>query len=269
MIQRSDRFRLRRPRFAPTPRDRAVLVAIRTHTRLTGDQIRRLFFHTRTRLVAPQTVNARLRRLTDLGYLDVVVVDRGHGSGPYAYGLGPHGAALLEQTASSKRAGPVWHYLELAELRVRLEEELRAAGGTLVEWVGDNALRALVRGERGWPVPDALVHWRLEGREGTFLLEVDRGTESLAVLVAKLRRYAAYTQSRGHLRLLPGLGLRPRLAIVVGERRRPRLIRYLQEVRSLPALTVAVGAAPEVARDPLGRAWWRADLGGPGSLFVE
>jgi hypothetical protein len=271
MILRSVRSRSRRPRFLPTPRDRAVLLAVRTLTRMSGGQIRRLFFRSITgRLASPQTVNARLRRLTDVGYLDVVIIDRGHGAGPYAYGLGPHGAALLDSAPFPRRRagpGPVWHYLEIAELRVRLEEQLRVAGGTLVEWLGDSALRALLRGERGWPVPDAVVHWQLRGREGVFLLEWDRGTESLAVLVAKLRKYGSYARSRGHRQLLPGLGLRPRLAIVVGDQRHARLLRYLRESRFLPNLTIAVGAVSEVTRDPFGRSWWRSDMDGPGSLF--
>jgi hypothetical protein len=125
----------------------------------------------------------------------------------------------------------------------------------------------LLKGRAAWPGPDALVHWRLARHEGTFLLEWDRGTESVAVLVAKLGRYAAYARGGGHHVLLPGLGLRPRLAIVVSASRQARLVRFLAERRTAAPLTVAIGAQPEVLDDPLSAPWWRSDLRGPGSLF--
>lgn len=259
-------------RYLPTPRDRLILDAVRTHTRLTREHIRRLFFRrAHGRLASVQAVNARLRKLVALGYLEAAVVNAGHGAGPYAYGLGARGRAALQRLATGGRKGspgPVWHYLEVAGFRVQLEDALTRRSGQLVEWLGEAAFRGLFLGRPGWPIPDALVHWRLPDREGTFLLEWDRGSESLAVVARKVVRYASYWRVRGHRELLPGLGLKPRLAIVVqSSERQHRLIRWLLERRGEPLLaTILVGVGSEVLRDPLGHAWWRSDTKGRGSL---
>jgi hypothetical protein len=245
---------------------------VRTHGRLTGDQLRRLFFHhSDGRLVTVQAVNARLRKLVEAGLVDVVVVNRGQGSGPYAYGLGPTGRSLLQKLNAGQRGGtlgPIFHQLEIAEFRVRLQEDLGSQRGQLVEWLGEPALRALLRGQRGWPVPDAVVYWRLAGREGSFFLEWDRGSESLAILTMKLTKYRDYWRALGHRRLLPGLGLKPRLAIVVAsDERRERLEQWLRRHPNLGA-TVVIGTNDDVLDDPLGSVWWRADQEGEASLFV-
>ena len=144
MSQRS--LRSTTSRFLPTPRDRRILETIHTHTRLTGPQVRRLFFaRAFGNLAAPQTVNARLRKLVDAGFLDSLVLDGGRGSGANAYNLTPRGARLLGvgSGASRGRPGSAWHQVETAEFRVRLEEELTAAGGRIVQWTGERELRAL------------------------------------------------------------------------------------------------------------------------------
>ncbi len=257
--------RSRRLRSLPTPRDRLVLEAVRTHGRLTRTQISRLFFRLpHGGLASVQAANTRLKKLTSLGLLEPVVVNAGRGAGPFAYGLGPRSRDLLARLARGSRLrapGPVWHLLEIADFRVRLQEELELKHGELIEWLGETGLRSLLLGQRGWPVADALVHWRLPDREGTFLLEWDRGTESLAVLAAKLTRYLNYWRGRGHRELLPGLGLRPRLAIVVASgERRDRLIRWLSTRAVLRVgPTVLVGLADAVNTEPLAPVWWRSD----------
>jgi hypothetical protein len=269
---KSAAWRRRRARFLPTPRDRLILEAVRTHTRLTREHIRRLFFRKRPGgMASVQAVNARLQKLAASGYLEPVVVNAGHGAGPYAYALGPAGKALLLRLAAGQRRGhlgPVWHHLEIADFRVRLEESLRRQRGELVEWLGEAQVRALLLGRRGWPVPDALVHWRLQDKEGTFFLEWDRGSESLAVLTAKLVRYGHYWRARGHRELLPGLGLRPRLVLVLksGDRSQ-RLARWLASRRQNHlGATVLLGVAEQVLREPLGEVWWRSDTAKAGPL---
>lgn len=270
MIQRSAPSHIR-TRFLPTPRDLAILQAVRTHTRLTANQVRRLFFRgPGDRLKAPQTVSARLRRLVAYGYLESLVADRGHGAGPHAYGLGPRAHSLFPRAAVRRLRGPgpVLHQLEVAEFRVRLEETLRGRDGELVEWIGEPTLRSLGRTQRRWPVPDALVHWCLRDREGTFLLEWDRGTESLAILSAKLERYAVYHRDRGYRRWLPGLGLRPRLAVVTTSARAVRLVRLVRNQKHRSTLTIAIAPVEAALRDPLAATWWRSDLSGAASLFA-
>jgi hypothetical protein len=257
-------------RFLPTPRDRLVLEAIRAHGRLTRQQIRRLFFRRSLgRLTSVQAVNARLLKLTRQGLLAPLVVSSGRGAGPYAYGLTSAGRAAVGMRGRGGIGTSVWHQLELAEIRVRLENTLQQRGGHLLEWRGDDALRALLHGTRGAPFPDALVHWQLDKSEGTFLLELDRGSESLAVLTAKVARYRSFFALRMHQGLLPGLGLRPRLAIVVASpERQRRLIRWCASRRE-ERITIALAVLHDLLRDPLGAVWWRSDVGLPGRLVEQ
>ena len=257
-----------RLRSLPTPRDHQIFEALRTHTRLTREQIRRLFFrHRNGGLTSVQAVNARLQKLVQHQFLEPLVVNGGRGAGPYAYGLGKSAKDLIRAVSRHGSLGPVRHYLEIAEFRVRLQEALEGGGGEVVEWLGETQLRSLVR-QRCWPVPDALVHWRLEAWEGTFLLEWDRGSESLAVLTAKIARYGAYWRSRGHRQLVPGLGLRPRLAIVVpAVERAQRLIAWFESrPRQSFSGTLLIGLRDGVLAAPLGESWWRSDRSGIGRL---
>ena len=216
-------------------------------------------------------MNARLQKLVALKFLEPVVVNAGRGSGIYAYGLGSAGRRLLQRLASGRgrgAPGPVWHELEVAELRVRLQEALEQRNGELVEWLGEPALRGLLLGCRGWPVPDALVHWRLGGTEGAFFVEWDRWSESLALVAAKLERYGTYWRARGHRSLLPGSGLRPRLALILrSQTRAERLVRWTQQRRpEPPAATVLIDLADVILADPLGDVWWRSDTAASGRL---
>ena len=249
-----------------------MLEAVHAHTRLTSAHIRRLFFRRPGGgLASPQAANVRLRKLVALGLLEPIVVTGRHGAGPYAYALAPRGRALLQRLAVGPRRGapgPVWHYLGIADFRVALQGALERRHGELTEWLGEPALRGLLRGRTGWPVPDAVVHWRLAAREGTFMLEWDRGSESLAVVAAKLPRYAAYWRTRGYRELLPGLGLRPRLAIVLDSKeRKERMTRWIPEKqRQLGLATILVADDASATKTPLGPVWWRSDTGVEGYL---
>ncbi len=243
-----------------------ILSAIRVHRRLTASQIRRLFFRAENGgFAAIQTVHARLRRLIELGYLDTVVVDGGRGAGPHAYGVTTRG--LRELDAPPRRRGhpgPILHDLQLAELRVNLQLELESQGGELVEWVGEGDLRSLLHGSLA-PRPDGLCHWRLKGRHGVILFELDTGTEPFTVLTAKLARYGRWLRSGSHRELVPGLGLRPRIAFVAPRGRAARLVRHLRSMRN--ATGVFVGVDAEVIARPLDRRWWSGQTGQLGDLL--
>ena len=225
---------------------------------MTAFQLRRLFFGVSgDRLAAPQTVHARMRRLVDLRYVDIQVLDGGRGSGPYAYGLTARGLRVLGAPVRRRgHPGPIRHDVLVAELRVNLELGLRAAGGELREWVGEPDLRSLLHGVTA-PRPDGLAHWRLGRREGVIAFEVDTGTEPFATLVAKLPRYAKWFRSGNHRELVPGLQLRPRLAFVAPRARASRLVRHLAVLASPPL--VFVGIDEEVIPEPLAPRWWRSD----------
>lgn len=258
-------------RFLPTPRDREVLDAVRTHGYLAREHIRQLFFRRDDgSLRSIQCVNARLRKLVEGRLLTPVVVSSGRGSGPYAYALASRGR-LLATGVTDARSAPqsVWHALEIAEFRVALEQELIRHQGELCEWQGEPVLRGLLGGRRGAPLPDALVHWRLGGAEGVFLLEWDRGTESLAIVTTKLTRYQHYLSSHTHHELLPGLGLRPRVAVVLSSPERARrLATWLTARRSTAFhVTVFVGVSHHVLAQPLAPVWWRSDKQKSGALF--
>ncbi|MCC6266692.1 MAG: replication-relaxation family protein [Dehalococcoidia bacterium] len=247
-------------RFTPTPRDLAILSSVRVHRRLTATQVRRLFFRgVDGSLAAPQTVHARLRRLIQLGYLDVLVVDGGRGAGPYAYGITVRGLHTVGASARPRgNPGPVLHDLQLAELRVNMQLGLEAHGGELVEWVGEGDLRSLLRGS-GAPRPDGLCHWRMGRQHGVVLFELDRGTEPFAALTQKLFRYRAWFRTGTHRELVTGLPLRPRVAVVAPKARARRLVAVLRSVRSQAGVGVFVAPLDDAVRDPLGRRWWRRD----------
>ena len=256
-----------RIRQLPTPRDQRVLTALRVHTHLTARHVRLLFFRKNGGHAAPQVVNVRLRKLIDGGFITALRVDYGRGAGPYAYSLSLAGRALLGVSARRGRpaASPVWHDIEVADFRVALEDGLHRRGGRLVEWIGEPQLRSLIR-QRDFPVPDGLVYWRMRDREGALLLEDDRGTEPLSALTTKLERYEAWFGKRGHRGLLPGLGLRPRLAIVLPEKRAVRLIHVLHDRKI--SLTVFVGSRDSVLLQPLARIWWRSDRAELSGVFL-
>jgi hypothetical protein len=249
-----------------------MLQTVAAHGALTREHIRRLCFSRNGHLVSVQAVNARLKKLVDAAVLETVVVSSGRGAGPYAYSLGPIGSALIHH-ARPRRVGvqPIWHVLEIAEFRVALQELIDAAGGRLSEWQGEPLLRSIYHARRAWPIPDALVHWQLRGREGAFLLEWDRGSESVALLTAKLVRYQAYYRALGHQEILPGLGLRPRLAIVVhAPDRATRVVRWIEQHAATPVgSTVFIALASNVLPNPLGLLWWRSDKHAPGSPFDD
>jgi hypothetical protein len=64
------------------------------------------------------------------------------------------------------------------------------ASGVLSSWQGEASLRAQRRGVRGEPIPDARFTYHHAGTEVGAYLELDRGTETHAVLRAKLVAYA-------------------------------------------------------------------------------
>lgn len=268
----------------PTPRDKAIVLAVYTHGRLSREQIRRLFFRKISRgaggpvnLASVQAAAARLRRLAEAGYLWRVPAPVLRGSGQYLYSLGRLGAQLLaaEYKISTSPAGhraltpsflALNHTLEVADFYIALKESLERNGGTISIWLGERqaAHRFSHQGRRRMIAPDAYCLWSLPRREGPFFLEWERGYQSLNVIGDKLDGYDAYYARRAYLEHLGEVGLTPRLAFVVPDARRQRhLLNWLGRQRSrgrwnfLP--TVLVGVRSAVLADPLGPTWARPE----------
>jgi len=147
---------------------------------LTTGQLARLYFQK----VTPDAVRKSLRRLVEAGYL---VVHREHQMAEALHGLGPKGKVLLEAkglAAEVTRTPPrqIEHMVGINDLRVAVEVSSTQVAYFFASW----ELPGL-----GWVhpvIPDAVVGLRLPERR-TFLVEYDRGTETLPTLVGKLRGY--------------------------------------------------------------------------------
>lgn len=278
----------------PTPRDKAIVLAVYTHGRLSREQIRRLFFRKAARgpvapvkLASVQAAAARLRRLAEAGYLWRVPTPVIRGSGQYLYSLGRLGAQLLaaEYKISASPAGrqpltpsflALNHTLEVTDFYIALKESLERSGGTILTWLGDrqSAHRFHHQGRRRIIAPDAYCLWSLPRREGSFFLEWERGHQSLKVIGEKLDNYDAYYARRGYLEHLGEVGLTPRIAFVVPDpRRQGHLLSWLGRQkdrgrwRFLP--TTLAGVRSAVLADPLAPAWSESARQGAISLVSD
>jgi hypothetical protein len=162
------------------------------------------------RLVAAESLAEirRLRRqLSRLTELDVLarlerrVGGRKSGSGSYVYGLGLAGQRLVAGTDLG-RVRPPWtprpswlaHALLVSELYVRLREAERRGQLEIVRFEAEpNCWRPFDSGY-GMTVlkPDAFIASLTPDYEQSHFVEVDRGTESPAMLVRKLDVYRSY-----------------------------------------------------------------------------
>lgn len=192
-----------------TDRDRRIALDCYDHRALTTEQLRRLHFHD------VRHAQRRLAHLHELRVLERVRPPWRHGEGstPYHWLLGEAGAYLVAAELGVERTELRWrhegslalarspklaHQIAVNELMSRLAQEAAAAGGALREWWGERRLHETLAGKL---IPDAYGRAVIPGeQELAFLLELDRGTENLARLQAKLDRYE---------RLLP----RSRLAV--------------------------------------------------------
>src|SRR6266851_5582260 len=160
--------------------DRRVVSKCAVSKWLATGQLARLYFPN----VTPDAVRKSLRRLVEAGYL---VVHREHQMAEALHGLGPKGKALLETkglAAEVTRKPPrqIEHLVGINDVRVAVEVKPAEVAYFFASW----ELQGL-----GWVqpvIPDAVVGLKLPERR-TFLVEYDRGTETLPTLVGKLRAY--------------------------------------------------------------------------------
>lgn len=235
MIVHQPRFR--RPkqltRMELTPRDVEIVRAVSTYRVLSQAQLQRLFFGTKS---AAQRVLLRLYRH---GYLDRKFLPVVFGRSPTLYVLDKQGAALLRTTDPLDQ--PVWyasskdlkseflqHTLAINDLRIAVTLAARQEGFELVQWVGENALKAhydrvSVRLPNGQSqaislIPDSYFILKTPYGYAHFFLEVDRGTENLDRFKRKVLAYLAYYQSGRYTQRYGSQSMRV-LTVAPGERR--------------------------------------------------
>ncbi len=172
-----------------TLRDERVLLALaRFRIARTEDLVAFAFGKARK-----DTAAERLRRLFDSGYLDVYVGDR---STENVYALGPLGKRWVESVGGSVGRVPRdrEHHLAIVRAWVGLAVAAHESSDVALDLFRPDWE---VLAETGVPppvVPDAFVQLSLGTSSGPgtvvrFCVEVDRGTESLGTLAAKLDTY--------------------------------------------------------------------------------
>jgi hypothetical protein len=185
-----------------SPRERAIVETLRVLQLASGAHIRRLHFMD---AAMPET-GARLCRRTLCRLADLRVVARldrrvggaRAGSEAYVYTLD-----IAGQDFSTKRRRPrtpgsafVAHALDIAELYVRLCESKRNGLDVLTVLPEPSCWRTYPSTTgREWCKPDLFVRVGAGDFEDHWFVEVDRATQSAAVLERKAKTYAAYWRS--------------------------------------------------------------------------
>ena len=251
-----------------TDRDRYLVRLVGEHRVLTTEQLAALGFGNLT------TARHRLGVLTRLGVLRRFRPHREQGSAPWHYLLGPVGAALLgaedrddrrwaprvrtDRQLALERSQRLSHLTGANWFFVALAARARTAGGgELRLWLGeaeaasyhDVFVSALSRGLG--PRPDGLGSWAEDGREVTFFLEHDTGTEHLPRLEGKLPRYARLAEALARYgRACPAL-----LFAFPGPRREQSARAVLRALVDAPAVRIATTAANPRLVCPAGPVW--------------
>jgi len=192
-----------------TEQDWAVVAMLAAVKIANGNQLRRA---TRSdgSSAAERAARRQLARLTE--WRVVARLDRrqgglGRGSDAWTYALDTTGLRLLDlgRARLPHLPGPVmWNHALLgAEVYTRLMEGTRGSGRSLAVWQGEPSCWrdfAGPYGERWRLKPDAFVVVAGTEYEDVCFVEIDTGSQSRAVIRAKLdayRRYAASGQEQG------------------------------------------------------------------------
>jgi hypothetical protein len=252
-----------------TERDRRLVRLVGEHRVLTTDQLCALGFGS--------IVTAR-HRLGVLAAIGVLRRFRPHpetGSAPWHYLLGPVGAALLgaedrdekkwapqlraDRQLALERSQRLGHMTGRNWFFVALAAHARGGGGKLREWL--NEAQAASRYQDrifvapgDWdrlPNPDGLGTWAEAGREVTFWLEYDTGTENLPRLAAKLDGYALLAAALASA----GTACPPLLFCLPGPRREQSARRALAGHPDAGKLRIATAALDPRRTCPAGQVW--------------
>jgi hypothetical protein len=147
-------------------------------------------------LVSPatsaETLRVRLRRLHRAGHLVQTRYVAPAGS-LWLYGAGPAALPADDPAPWRPSLAQVEHSLAVGQAVVALTRPGFAAPLHISSWEGEAELRAWA--PPGWPYPDARISWTVDGRPGSWLVEVDRATESRTAWRRKLVRYLTANHS--------------------------------------------------------------------------
>ncbi|OHV54633.1 hypothetical protein CgIS1_12035 [Frankia sp. CgS1] len=217
-------------------RDRAILYDVGKVRVLSGAQLTRLHFHDLTATSRDRTRRGVLARLAGhdlVAPLDRAVGGARSGSAGYVYALGVAGQRALpllhaDAVGLPTRARRPWtpgqsflkHTLAISELYVQLVEAERAGRLTLTRFAAE-AGAWWPDGAGGLVKPDASACVAFGDVEDSWLVEVDRATESPETLYRKLRRYVDFA---GAGQLGPD-GVTPRVLVTVPHDRRLQVVR--------------------------------------------
>lgn len=231
-----------------TKRDFDILIELYEHRLLTTPQIYELHFDTHTR------ASKRMLQLFRLGLVERFRPHTPTGSAPWHYTLDEPGARLVaarqeidfkDLTFKKARIFDVVgsprlrHRVECNGFFARLTLACRRRGWRL-EWTGER--RAAAR----WSehiTPDGIGRILAGGREISFFLEYDRGTENHGQLENKIERY----------RLVGRAATRPDALLFVFPS--PARERHARRALIGAGFTVATAVRHHALRDPLGPVW--------------
>lgn len=233
-----------------TSRDKRICLDIYEHRFLTTHQARRLHFTS-----APRARN-RLHALWRLRVLDRFQPERPTGSHPYYYvldevgiqvvaaqlGVVPKKVAYDREAALAQVYSPhLLHHTEVNEFFTRLAQEAaRGPGHRLRTWLGERGCREIWR---DLIRPDGYGVLEGRGRQVSFLLELDGGTEIRSRLARKLEACAD----------LAGAPEAPdALVFCFPSSEREASARAIMDD---PGIVVATGVLQDHLRDPLGELW--------------
>lgn len=167
---------------ALTERDRRIIAAAWSFGLTTAKTLRLLL----SPQTSPATFRERLGRLHRSGHL-IQQTFVAPGGQLWLYGVGRAALPIGEPAPWRPSLAQVAHTLAIADVVVQLTQPAVAPGVTITGWQGEAELRAWAPPD--WPYPDARIFWQAGPRSGSWLVEVDRATESRAAWRRKLVRY--------------------------------------------------------------------------------
>lgn len=189
-------------------RDIDILKALLACRFLSTSQIQRVFFE-KNRSVVCSRLNKKLlpQKIVNRHYPKIRFQNT-----EAIYSLGSEGARILKEKlgvdARVNLGSPSFsslflnHLLEINEFWIALRDACQPSYGncTLVSWWTEHKIRKKIQptGETT-PIPDArFVLKYQDGTKGSFLLEIDRGSEKMQVIQSKVRTYLEYYLSGRH-----------------------------------------------------------------------